>query len=1378
MSAKDSLKDCTEKCVSLQHGDSLGAIVTLREPSDKDVATSLSLLCGNVGSLVDSSGRCLLHLAASVGRMELAQWLVQRCGSDLNAQDRESGYTPLHRSIFYGQLNVAVILAQMGADLNIRDCNYLSPIELAMKDRLPQVTFSSNLPCELYVWGTNTNFNLGTGNMQGRLQPEILDFFRKMDRPVSIVQVYMEKFHTVMVSACGRVWTCGHGQGGRLGLGTERSVLAPMQVQLGTIPKKFILDPKFSPGQPEVCVSAAVGRDHTLLLMESHSILVFGLNTHHVLGLSPPPSHLLEPQRLSLKSIEDLKSPPLGVCAGRFHSVVWSRREILTFGLNAGQLGHPKSLEKTIIVPKPIHAMFYKDVDITHVAASDGATVVATGNRHIWVFHEYQRNKLSMRYSLEIEQVAVVGGHLDSGLEPSNLSEKGEPLKIAAISKEGSVFLWQEKDLHMTRCILSPSRQLKIVDLTLSKSVMLLVTNDGEVYTGVVKPCKKKANDIKPLKGRRTVPNYDGEYHVITKQMERGPIKEFLDPDVCYPVSLQRLQCAHRAVKITSDPKGRNFALIQTHPSVHLNNVPDLPLKGERLRQDLSNLLCEANEWDTVHDIIFQVGDRRFPAHKFIVSRQSNILLHMIREAKVPTAGGSVPVIEISDISPDIFEHLLHFIYAGECTLTQPSSPNCSLEKIKNPEKEKHLKSLHPNSKRRLSQQFEDDKGGRKSISESDNESLNILAQAKAAAKRLGLSKLLTHLNCMRYQDGDIIWTGGKEKVHIRNTEIVPMEWKETSEFSDIHIQSKDGHNFYVHKCILVARSEYFHHMLAGGWIESKGTRNLEMPLDQSILSVLFDYIYKDETPILDKIGGVDFELATYSLIAADQLLINPFKTRCEAALASLLTLQNVTMVLELAATYNASDLRNCCYQFICLNLPSLLEAGTLCGLPSFILEGLRDYYCTMHPRMECRVLTPLSYAPSPDFVKELAASNTILWDEELNFDELESQRKSKSFAKKKSRPRRTSESHRSRFRNDSVSSINSDDLDTSLDPEPLDWSDIVEKEESQMSQSFEKISLGDSKEATEKAEKQNQWTKVLSNSKIHKTIQARLKAAATAREEVLVVSPPKQESPVTTLHLHAYPPTPQSPQQAVQQVVTQNRPLKQDAPNITEKHFPQLGYSDGVRGSPKVSLVPMMPISEKRISKLSQKQRKKLALEESGGSSTPIPVAPAPRGWGQRESVPPETPPSLSLADIMQEQLHRSKQTVGAASKPINIRRSPSGPFTQSPHSSGSPWGRMESVMNPCTPPMSPQSPHAEPSPDKSGSRQNFSDIMANEMKQRENWTRMRSKPLNLTQIEDRAIDDLVNFYNANEACEERITVRRVLSTNVACPVWVTSKH
>lgn len=113
MGSKDSWRDCTENCMSQIHGDCFSAALTMREPTDKELASFLSLVCANVGALVDTSGRTILHMAASLGRRDLVQWLVQRCGANLNAQDRESGYTPLHRSIFYGQLNIAVTLVQV-----------------------------------------------------------------------------------------------------------------------------------------------------------------------------------------------------------------------------------------------------------------------------------------------------------------------------------------------------------------------------------------------------------------------------------------------------------------------------------------------------------------------------------------------------------------------------------------------------------------------------------------------------------------------------------------------------------------------------------------------------------------------------------------------------------------------------------------------------------------------------------------------------------------------------------------------------------------------------------------------------------------------------------------------------------------------------------------------------------------------------------------------------------------------------------------------------------------------------------------------------------------------------------------------------------------
>lgn len=60
-------------------------------------------------------GRTALHMAASRGRNGLMEWLV-RHSSDafINARDRESGYTSLHRSIFYGQIHSAVTLMKLG----------------------------------------------------------------------------------------------------------------------------------------------------------------------------------------------------------------------------------------------------------------------------------------------------------------------------------------------------------------------------------------------------------------------------------------------------------------------------------------------------------------------------------------------------------------------------------------------------------------------------------------------------------------------------------------------------------------------------------------------------------------------------------------------------------------------------------------------------------------------------------------------------------------------------------------------------------------------------------------------------------------------------------------------------------------------------------------------------------------------------------------------------------------------------------------------------------------------------------------------------------------------------------------------------------------
>jgi hypothetical protein len=55
----------------------------------------------------------VLHLAASCGHGAVVRWLVRRADAGIDVRDVESGYTGLHRSIFYGQIHVATDLIKV-----------------------------------------------------------------------------------------------------------------------------------------------------------------------------------------------------------------------------------------------------------------------------------------------------------------------------------------------------------------------------------------------------------------------------------------------------------------------------------------------------------------------------------------------------------------------------------------------------------------------------------------------------------------------------------------------------------------------------------------------------------------------------------------------------------------------------------------------------------------------------------------------------------------------------------------------------------------------------------------------------------------------------------------------------------------------------------------------------------------------------------------------------------------------------------------------------------------------------------------------------------------------------------------------------------------
>jgi len=98
--------DCTAQCSSTQHATQLITAVTKAESWQAILFLSR---CHNFGLVSDEFGRTVLHVAASCGSSSSVIKLLVKY-SNVSAQDTESGWTALHRALFYGQLSVARFL--------------------------------------------------------------------------------------------------------------------------------------------------------------------------------------------------------------------------------------------------------------------------------------------------------------------------------------------------------------------------------------------------------------------------------------------------------------------------------------------------------------------------------------------------------------------------------------------------------------------------------------------------------------------------------------------------------------------------------------------------------------------------------------------------------------------------------------------------------------------------------------------------------------------------------------------------------------------------------------------------------------------------------------------------------------------------------------------------------------------------------------------------------------------------------------------------------------------------------------------------------------------------------------------------------------------
>lgn len=1324
-----SIPDCTSKCRSLKHALDVLSVVT--KGNENQIKAFLSSYCYNAATIKDAFGRNALHLVSSCGKKGVLDWLIEK-GVDLLVKDKESGWTALHRSIFYGHIDCVWSLLKHGVSLYIQDKEGLSALDLVMKDRPTHVVFKTTDPTDVYTWGDNTNFTLGHGSQNSKHHPELVDLFSRSG--VYIKQVVLCKFHSVFLSQKGQVYTCGHGPGGRLGHGDEQTCLIPRLVE-GL--------------SSHNCSQVAAAKDHTVVLTEDGCVYTFGLNIFHQLGIIPPPSSCNVPRQMQAKYLKG--RTVIGVAAGRFHTVLWTREAVYTMGLNGGQLGYlpDPNGEKYVTAPRQVSALHHKDITLSLVAASDGATVCVTTRGDIYLLTDYQCKKMASK-QLNLKKVLVSGGRMEYKVDPENLKENGgQKICILAMDGAGRVFCWRSVSSSLKQCRWAYPRQVFISDIALNRKDILFVTQDGEGFKGKWFEEKRK-NSEKKAEILSNLHNSSSDVSCVS------------DINSVYErIRLEKLTFAHRAVSVSTDPSGCNFAILQSDPKTSLYEIP--AVSSSSFFEEFGKLLRETDETDNIHDVTFQVGNRIFPAHKYILAVHSDFFQKLflsdgttldfadIYRKDEDSAGCHLFVVE--KVHPDLFEYLLQFIYTDTCDfLIHGFTPRITLNK--KPEEYQGTLNSHSNKMNchednqksafevyRSNQahtvnekQKSKSKSSSKGKSSGEDDPVRMLQNV---AKKFGFNNLSSRLDGVRFENGKI------NVIEKKTDNKSKLNQKKCSFLCDVTMKSVDGKEFPCHKCVLCARLEYFHSMLSSSWIEASTCTALEMPIHSDILKVILDYLYTDEAVVIRESQNVDFVCSV--LVVADQLLITRLKGICEVALTEKLTLKNAAMVLEFAAMYNAEQLKLSCLQFIGLNMAALLEARSLDVLSDGVLKDLSVFYRKMIPAMDRRVITP--YQDGPDISYLEVEDGDIFLKEEINMEQNYSEsmfKKAKTRAKKKTRKR-----------SDSSGGYNLSDV---IQSPPS--TGLLKSGKTNSVESLPELLTSDSEGSyagvgSPRDLQSPDFTAGFQSDKIEGKIKPYANGTPTtySREDLK----PWEKSPVLNM--------------SAPQTIPSNR-------------IDTTSSSSWVAGSfspvspPVMDLRTIMQIEESRqkcgatpktnlgkmIShgvKLSQKQRRMIAMTTkeniSGTSSTETAL-----------TAPSKTPkPANAWASSLHSVSSKSfRDFLVEEKKPITG------------HSSGDHVKKVcfKGIENSQTPKV--ESPWLSSSLTASSmvAPVTFASIVEEELQQEAALIRSREKPLALIQIEECAIQDLLVFYEAFGNPDEFVIVERTSQGPLAVPMW--NKH
>ncbi|KAF4554428.1 Regulator of chromosome condensation (RCC1) repeat-containing protein 3 [Elsinoe fawcettii] len=871
------------------------------------------------------------------------------------------------------------------------------------------MSFKGTLGDECFTFGSNRNITLGFGDEDDRQWPERITlrrpphllqrFYREhmattaqspvmgdsihvehhssttknhvpvesmpwvvQSRPIKIEDVFMSKLHTAVLTDDpeSNLHVCGHGPGGRLGLGHEKSQFTFACVEGGGLSGKKI-------------VAVGLGLNHTLAVSDDGEIFTWGSNMFGQLGYSLPKSGLKDEdpvQTLPRQIFGPLKREMIqGVAASRIHSVAYTGSSLYTWGKNEGQLGLVDSDARSLevqLTPRKVGASLFS-TSIASVSAIDRATIcLLSGSHDCWVFANYGYAKV--QFPTSTFQNYFLNEQLWSTRTDSwqnhvvKITSGGD--SICAMSSNGEVYSLSVSQPQGGQATTASTTNPGKIKASLSQpqriwslkknnmaardvgvdadGSIIITTDEGSVWKRSRRAKIKDATasgtaDYKPkdykfsrVSGLTRVVGVRassyGAYAAIRRDCDVTKTQIAVEPSGLWRelwplLSFKDFQTTAMTPDSESEtPEHRFWQGRKTDETAllkkHLLESKDLE---SELKQYLYRITDPAEDG---YDLILtsSVSDLSIPVHQAVLAARSRLL-----RDKLPLLSSgsdtedldfmkldstkSVPIITFVGLDPFTLVDFVLYLYTDNIIDYW------------------HYASRTPKMAHRYR---------------------TIRTELMKVAGALGLKKLEASVRQMisptKSMDEDFE-TAFRDPVYFDN--------------ADILVELAEDEEIPVHSAIVCRRCPFFEGMFmgrAGGrWLEGRRSADKSdlvkvdlKHIDPSIFQIVLRHIYADSgEELFDNVVSTDledfFDTIMEVLSVANELMLDRLAQICQKVMGQYVNVRNVASLLNAVAPSSVSEFKDATLEYMCLSLESMLHGGLLDELDEDLLYELDE---------------------------------------------------------------------------------------------------------------------------------------------------------------------------------------------------------------------------------------------------------------------------------------------------------------------------------------------------------------------------------------------------------------------------------------------------